>query len=106
MFSAVEASSVDISQNLDSYLHYSCLFYILTSYKLRKANHRIVIHSKIEMSEVRQLEKDTIQNENRMKLESILASFCELLPSGDISALHASIQSLDQVVIVSLLFSL
>ncbi|KAK8828528.1 hypothetical protein WA577_000015, partial [Blastocystis sp. JDR] len=51
------------------------------------------------MSEVKLLEKDSIQNENRKKLESILASFCDLLPSGDASALNATVQSLDPAMV-------
>lgn len=51
------------------------------------------------------LEKDSIQNENRKKLESILASFCDLLPSGDASALNAIVQSLDPAVVSFSLFS-
>lgn len=57
------------------------------------------------MSEVKLLEKDSIQNENRKKLESILASFCDLLPSGDASALNAIVQSLDPAVVSFSLFS-
>lgn len=51
------------------------------------------------------LEKDSIQNENRKKLESILASFCDLLPSGNASALNATVQSLDPAVVSFSLFS-
>lgn len=57
------------------------------------------------MSEVKLLEKDSIQNENRKKLESILASFCDLLSSGDASALNATVQSLDPAVVSFSLFS-
>ena len=45
------------------------------------------------MSEVKLLEKDSIQNENRKKLESILASFCDLIPSGDPAVVSFSLFS-------------
>ena len=57
------------------------------------------------MSEVKLLEKDSIQNENRKKLESILASFCDLLPSGDASVLIAIVLSFDPAVVLFSLFS-